>query len=51
MTYPFGLNGPGMHNYIIDGIELGKRAATFLDNETAFPWSWWVDIVLESEMI
>ena len=35
--WPFGLQGHGMHGYVLDEAELGKRVATCLDEEVA----WW----------
>lgn len=33
MTAPFGLYGPGMHEFVLIEMELGTRAAIFQDNE------------------
>lgn len=42
--YPFGLYGTGMHFWILDEMELGKRVAHALDNENNAKMGVWVDI-------
>lgn len=39
-----GLHGPGMHDWIMDELELGRRVAHALDNENNAKMGVWVDI-------
>ena len=39
-----GLYGHGMHDYLIDELELGARVASGLDNENNARMGVWVDI-------
>jgi hypothetical protein len=33
MDWPFGLSGAGMHDWLIDELELGARVAHFIDSD------------------
>lgn len=33
MNWPFGLHHAGMHDWLIDELELGARVAHFIDSE------------------
>lgn len=37
MNWPFGLHHAGMHDWLIDELELGARVAHFIDSENVFP--------------
>jgi hypothetical protein len=37
VNWPFGLYGAGMHDWLIDELELGTRVAHFMDSENVFP--------------
>jgi hypothetical protein len=43
VNWPFGLYGAGMHDWLIDELELGARVAHFIDSENVFPSrAWWL---------
>ena len=44
MNWPFGLHGPGMHDFILREIEIGTRAAMAEDSEWNTGMGIWVDI-------
>lgn len=41
MDWPFGLYGAGMHDWLMDELELGTRVAHFLDSENIEPSRLW----------
>jgi hypothetical protein len=48
MDWPFGLSGAGMHDWLIDELELGARVAHFIDSENVFPSrAWFLDLEIE----
>lgn len=42
MDWPFGLYGAGMHDWLMDELELGTRVAHFMDTEQNMDPLWWV---------
>jgi hypothetical protein len=49
VNWPFGLYGAGMHDWLIDELELGTRVAHFLDSENTFPSRlFWLEGEIES---
>lgn len=44
-----GVYGHGMHDYIIDELEIGARAAMFLDSENNCGWSALWDLMYEMD--
>lgn len=48
MDWPFGLYGAGMHDWLIDELELGTRVAHFMDSENVEPSRIWF-LALEVE--
>lgn len=48
MNWPFGLYGAGMHDWLMDELELGTRVAHFLDSENTEPSRiWFLDMEVE----
>lgn len=46
VTWPFGLYGHGMHDFVMRELEIGHRAATYEDSE-ACGWSALMDLSYE----
>jgi hypothetical protein len=49
VSWPGGLYGHGMHEFVIRELEIGYRAATMEDLEWLTGLGVWVDLALESQ--